>query len=244
MKATRKINLVVIGVLVAIFCFRLLMGFSKFSSHDEFQIYLIGLQSYTNNLYPYFGPDVVYTQTQIPGGLQGLLVATPLWLFEAPESPYYLLNLLSFGALLFFGWYLSERLQNVPKWFVYSWVFTCPWALQFSTHIENPSYVLVGAILFWVAVFDLGKFYEKKLLNSNLSFTFLGFALLWIFQLHLSWVLMPPIILWVFWENRKDRKLLSFGWKYFLIGVVMSGSTFMPTLLKNFGGASNVRLLL
>ena len=206
-----KKSLFTIGIvsgLLFLLAYRIFLGMSKFSSHDEFQVYLIGLQAFTTHTFPWFGPDVIYSQTQIPGGLQGLLIAVPIELFRIPEAPYFLLNLLSLTALLFFGWYLSKRITNIPGWFIYIWLLTCPWTLHYSTHIENPSYVLPAAILFFTAIFELGRFYEKRIINPRLSFLFLGFSLFWVMQPHLSWVLMPPYILWIVYVNRKDRKLL------------------------------------
>lgn len=211
------------------------MGFSKFWSHDEIQIYLIGLKSFTNDVYPYFGPDVVYTQTQIPGGLQGLLVSMPLTWLKTPEAPFILLNILSFSALTFFAWYLAKRIPNVPKWFIYLWLFTSPWTIEYTTHIENPSYVVLGAILFFVAVFELGKFYESRIIHPNISFFFLGFAVFWIMQLHLSWVLTLPFIAWIYWENRREIAFLLKGSVFMLMGAIVSISTLIPTLLKGFG---------
>ena len=103
------------------------------------------LLRYVTGIYPYYGPDVVYTQSQIPGGLQGLLIAWPLGWFGIPEAPYILLNILTFSVLVFFGWYISKRIPNVPRWFIFVWLLTSPWTLTYSTHIENPSYVIVGA---------------------------------------------------------------------------------------------------
>ncbi|RLD43739.1 MAG: hypothetical protein DRI88_10520, partial [Bacteroidetes bacterium] len=222
-KTLKKV--ITFSVFFILFIFRFVMGLSKFAGDDELQIYLIGLQSFTTKIYPFFGPDVVYSQTQIPGGLQGLLISIPIQLLGIPEAPYILLNILTFAALAFLGWYISRRISNVPKWFIYIWILTCPWALNYSTHIENPSYVLVGAILFFIAVFDLGHFYKTRLLNDKLSFAFLGFSLFWIMQLHLSWVLLPPYLLWLIWVNRNDKKLLLRGLLYFVLGALVSVST-------------------
>ena len=240
----KKKNLILIGALTflaMVFAFRFFMGLSKFSSHDELQVYLIGLQSYTTGTFPYFGPDIVYSQSQIPGGLQGLLISLPIQWLKIPEAPYLLLNLMTYFVLVFFGWYLSVRIPNVPKWFIYAWLLTCPWVLHYSTHIENPSYVLVGAILFFTAVFELGKFYKTKLLDDRLSFAFLGFSIFWIMQLHLSWVLLPPYLLWIIWINKKDRRLLLQGFLFFLAGSSVSIGPLIPTLLKGYvtGGMEN-----
>ncbi|MDP1621416.1 MAG: hypothetical protein Q8M08_03665 [Bacteroidales bacterium] len=241
MNRHRKKLVLVILFGITIFAFRFLMGLSKFYSHDEFQIYLIGLQSYTTGIYPYFGPDVVYTQSQIPGAMQGLLISWPLQWFKIPEGPFILLNVITFIALVFFAWYLSKRVSNVPEWFTYVWILTCPWTLHYSAHIENPSYVIVGAILFFIAIMELGGFYQTRLIRSNLLFLFLGFSIFWVMQLHMSWALTLPYLLWVLWVNRKDGKLLLKGSVYFMIGSAFSISALIPTLLKGFtsGGVEN-----
>ena len=59
----------------AAFVFRLLFGLSsELFFEDETQIFLIGLRYYATGSWPFFGPDVVWTKSEIPGALQGLLV--------------------------------------------------------------------------------------------------------------------------------------------------------------------------
>ena len=117
------------------------------------QIYLLGLKFYTTGTWPYFGPDVTHT-IQIPGALQGLVVGLPFYVLPIPEAPYLLLNILSFSSLCFFAWYCAKRLPEIPKWFLWSWLLTAPWTLDLSTHIYNPSYILPGAILFFVGAIE------------------------------------------------------------------------------------------
>src|SRR5262249_1652539 len=85
--------------LLAVFCFRLWFGLSVgLWPADPRQTYLIGLKCYLTRTWPYFGADV-YPQVQVPGALQGLSIALPLYLFHIPEAPFVLVNLLSFLAL-------------------------------------------------------------------------------------------------------------------------------------------------
>ncbi len=91
-----------------LFIFRIGYGLcSEFWFADELQIYLIGLKSYTTQSWPFYGPDIVYTNTQIPGALQGLLISLPLNLFRIPESPGIFLNILSFFSLSFLAYFIS-----------------------------------------------------------------------------------------------------------------------------------------
>src|ERR1700750_2577346 len=90
-----------VGVLLgACFVFRLLFGLSReFFFEDETQIFLLGFRFHATGAWPYFGPDVVWTRSEIPGALKPLLVGLPLHLLAIPEAPFVLLNLLSFAAI-------------------------------------------------------------------------------------------------------------------------------------------------
>jgi len=74
-----------IPILGVLFAFRLLFGLSsEFFFEDETQIYLIGLRHFATGHWPFFGPDVVWTKSEIPGALQGLLVGVPLSVAPIP----------------------------------------------------------------------------------------------------------------------------------------------------------------
>ncbi len=216
------------------FALRLAFGLmSEFWAGDELQIFLIGLNYYTTGAWPYFGPDVVYTQTQIPGGLQGLLIAAPLWLVAQPEAPYVLLNLLSLAALCLLAWYIGRREPGLPAWFLWPWIFFSPWTLNYSTHIVNPSYVLTGAILFFVAIVELLPFLTIRTLPRPLSYFLAGFGLLWVYQLHLSYSLMIPFVLVVLVEEaRHDWRAAARGAAWFGCGAILAGLTLVPTFVQ------------
>ena len=83
------------AAIFGLFAFRLFFGLSSsFFGEDETQIFLIGLRHYATGAWPYFGADVVWTRSEIPGALQGLLVGLPLRVWPVPEAPYVFLNLL------------------------------------------------------------------------------------------------------------------------------------------------------
>ena len=120
-----------IAALAVLFAFRLLFGLSReFFFEDETQIYLMGLRYHATGAWPYFGPDVVWTKSEIPGALQALLVGVPLNIVPVPEAPYVLLNLLSMAALAAFAWYITRRLPRLPRWLVWGWLMTLPWTLR------------------------------------------------------------------------------------------------------------------
>lgn len=201
---------------------------------DYTQIYLIGLKFYTSQTWPYWGPDITYTASQIPGALQGLLVGLPFYFLEAPEAPFVLLNLLSGLALLFFGWYISKRITGIPKWFIYAWLFLAPWTMNFGTTTINPSYVLAPAILFFISIIDLLPIYQHRLLPSKLSFLLIGFSLGWILQIHMSWVLLNfyILVLAFFTARTKNLRTILTAVLFLGLGFLISISTLIPTIVK------------
>jgi hypothetical protein len=229
----RSRRLLFLTLLLLAFLFRLFFGLcSPFQDEDAKQIYLIGLKFYTTGAWPYFGPDVTPT-IQIPGALQGLIVGLPFYVLPIPEAPYILLNVLSFSSLCFFAWYCSRRLPEIPKWFVWSWLLTAPWTLDISTNIFNPSYVLPGAILFFVAAIETYPFLSHGLIPQRWANFMMGLSLLWIVQFHLSGlVLLPYVVLSFYFQIRELGRsaLSSIGW--FAAGAIITGSFLIPTFIK------------
>jgi hypothetical protein len=221
------------ALLVAAFALRLGFGLcSPFWMDDERQIYLIGLQYFTTGEWPYLGPDVVYTQSQVPGALQGILIAWPFRVVEAPESPFVLLNLLSFGALSLLAWYIGRRVPDVPRRLLWPLILFSPWTLNFSTHVTNVSYVLVGGVLFFVAIFELLPRLRADLVPRRVAFFMAGFGLLWVAQIHMSTPLLVPFALAALGSAATG------GWRrgveaaaWFSGGALIAGSTLVPTLV-------------
>lgn len=220
-------------LLAAAFLFRLGYGLcSEFWSPDERQIYLLGLEFFTTGQWPFFGPDVV-TKSQIPGALQALLVGLPFHILPIPEAPFLLLNGLSFGALSLLAWYCTRRLPGLPRQWVWAWVLTAPWVLNFSTHVVNPSYVLPAAVLFFVGFVDIWVFHKNPLLPLRLSVFLMGFCLIWVMQLHMSWVLLPFFVLGAALViARHFRKQWPHLAVWFVLGACITGALLLPTLVR------------
>jgi hypothetical protein len=219
---------------VLLFAGRLLFGLSsKFFSEDESQIFLIGLRHYATGAWPYFGPDIVWTRSEIPGALQGLLISLPLKLAPVPESPVVLLNLLSFGALGGLAWYIGKRLPSLPRWLVWGWLMTAPWTLQFSTHLINPSYVLPASVLFFIGFFEAVPSMSCGLLSLPMAHLMMGFGVTWILQIHMSWPLLLPYVLIAWLANRaRGVRSLVVTAVAFAAGMAIPGALLAPTLLR------------
>ena len=215
--------------LAALFLGRLAFGLtSEFWSEDETQIYLMGLRYYATGHWPYFGPDVVWTQSQIAGALQPLLVGVPLQIAPFPEAPFILLNLLSFAALCGLAAYITRREPSLPPWLVWGWLLTIPWTLQFSTHVNNPSYVLPAAIVFFIGFFEAIPALSLGVVAPRLAFLGMGAAIAWIMQIHMSWPLLLPFAAIALYL----RGLINAGW--LALGAAIPGALLVPTFL-NFG---------
>ena len=223
-----------VAALVGLFAFRLLYGLCfEFFFEDETQIFLIGLRAYAGRTWPYFGPDVVWTKSQIPGALQGLLVAVPMMVAPVPEAPFVLLNVLSMSALAMLAWYIGKRLPTLPRWLVWGWLMTIPWTLNFSTSLINTSYVLPGAILFFVGFFEAHPRLSLGRVSSPLAHFMMGAAIGWVMQFHMSWPLLVPYAAIALLARARDgwrsagRAVGALG-----AGIALPGLLLLPTLLR------------
>lgn len=238
MSKQNRFYLLLFGLLV----FRIVYGlFSEFWLEDELQVYLIGLKSFTTNTWPYYGPDVVYKNSQIPGALQGLLVSIPLYILKIPESPIIFINLLSFASLAFFAYYISKRITGVPRWVICTWLFTSPWTLYYSTRVVNPSYVIIFSIPFFISIFEILPIYQKKILNKGFAFFIIGITTTFIMQLHMSWVLMIPFTFLVFaYCFKSGIKKLTINIISYFSGLFVGALTLIPTLINPALNSGNV----
>jgi hypothetical protein len=140
---------------------------------------------------------------------------------------------MSFAALCLFAWYCERRLPGTPRWFVWGWLLTAPWTLNFSTHVVNPSYVLPGAVVFFVGALEATPATRKGVVPVWLCNLSMGAALFWVMQLHLSWVVLVPFVLAsVFFQlrGRGAKALPPLGW--LACGALLTGWALAPTFLK------------
>jgi hypothetical protein len=221
-------------LLVACFAFRLLFGLSReFFFEDETQIFLLGFRYYATGQWPFFGPDVVWTRSEIPGALQALLVGVPLRILAIPESPFVLLNLLSFAAICALAWYVCAQLPGAPRWLIWGWFLTIPWTLQFSAHMINTSYILAPAIVFFLGFFEAVPSLSLRRLPAPLAFAFMGLAIVWLAQIHMSWPLLLPFAAGA-WIGRRGggAGAMAAAAAAFVAGALVPGMLLLPTLAR------------
>lgn len=243
--AWRRLAIWAVGI-TAIFAFRLLYGLSKeLFTDDETQIFLMGLRYHATGAWPYFGPDVVWTKSEIPGALQALLVGVPLNIVPVPEAPYVLVNIFSLAALAAFAWYITARLKQLPRWLVWGWLTTLPWTLEYSTHIVNPSYVLFPAVMFFIGFFEAVPGFRLGKIPVPIAFVLMGAAVAWVMQVHLSWPLLGPYaaFAWMSGWKRGVRSTLANAVAC-ACGFLLLGVFLIPTFLTfgaNAGSGGTIR---
>ena len=228
-------------LLAALFAFRLWFGLSReFFFEDETQIFLIGFRYYATGEWPYFGPDVVWTKSEIPGALQGVLVGLPLRAAPYPESPYVALAILSFGALCLFAWYVGAHHPDVPRWLIWGWLFTIPWTIQFSLHLINTSYILPAALVFFVGVFESLPALSLGRIHPAVAHAMMGAALTWLMQIHMSWPLVLPFAALVWASRWRDgARAMALNLLSLFAGALAPALLLLPTLALHGAGAGS-----
>ncbi|SFO01721.1 hypothetical protein SAMN05428949_4143 [Chitinophaga sp. YR627] len=230
-------------LLLALFVFRVIYGLcSEFWFADELQIYLIGLKSYTTGTWPTYGPDVVYTNTQIPGALQGLLVSIGFYIAKLPEMPAIVLNVFSFASLSLLAYYITRRIKGVPAWIIWVLCMTTPWTLYYSTRVVNPSYAIALAIPFFICLLEVLPITKDKFIAPWVSFGVMGLVTTLIMQLHMSWILLLPYagIGFLFYLRTEGFKKTALCLIPYIGGLLIGTLTLIPTWLHPDPQAGNV----
>ncbi len=239
-------NQKIILALLFAFFFRLGFGLSlPFWSSDQLQTYLLGLKSYCTGTWPYFGPDLGGAETthynQTPGALMGLMVSLPLRVWPIPESPFIFLNLINLAAIALFAWYCSKRVPNLSPWIIYFSLVLLPWTLHENTGMITRSWCLFGCILFYVGFFESIPGFSLNIFSLRLSCALMGFGLLWMAQLNMSWLYLAAfLILSLILQWRKKPAALPTALLFTILGSLPMAALILSALLK-YGGIPSGR---
>ncbi len=240
-------------VFICLFALRISFGLvQNFFDTDEMQTYLIGLKCYTTHSWPYFGPDLIVTETgyysQIPGPLEGLLIGLPFYVLPIPEAPFLLLNLLSLSALALFSQVIHRRVPAIPYLFTLAFISLLPWNLHESTSIINPAFLLLGSILFFIGFLEAVPALSTRWFPRPWGFALMGFGIFWDMQFHFSWILLLPLAAFAALSLGGEKApviLKNIG--AFILGSLPPATLILPTFLKfgwshGSGGAGTAQL--
>lgn len=204
---------------------------------DELQTYLIGLKSYTTDTWPYYGPDVNGSETsyttQIPGALEGLMISLPLRLLPIPEAPYIFLNLLSIFAIALFTYYCCRKLPDLPAWFIFGSLVVLPWNLHESTSIINPSWCLLGSVLFFIGFLETVPGFKMGWIKPRLANALMGFGVFWVMQFHMSWMYLAAFLglsILLQWREKPASVFTATG--FACLGAFPAFAFMAPTLIQ------------
>lgn len=201
---------------------------------DESHIYLLGLDFFITKHFPLWGADIVYSHSRIPGGLLGLLIGIPLFLWHHPFAPYLFLFIIQSISLIYLSSYLSKLFPQIPEWVIYCIITFAPFTLHTGLKIINPAYVLVFSVPFILSFIESLKLFKQQFIAPRWRYFWLSFSSAAVFQLHPSYVVM--FILWMIalvftlLENPKSFQLwvTVFGISFF--GFALGILSLIPTI--------------
>lgn len=233
----RKLNVyLILALIFSLLILRIFVGIQiNFSHVDYEQIYLIGLEFAFNDSWSYWGPDVVWSKTRLPGAMQGFLAGIPLKIYHHPYSPIIFSNIISFLGLIILAFYSKLRFPKLSIYFLISLFSLLPFTLINGVVLLNTSYLIFSGTLLFIAVIELFCYREKMKLHPLLCYFIIGFSLMFTYQLHLTWVMFLPFIMVLFileWSRNKKGFLKNIG--VFLLGCLFTSLTVFPTFL-NYG---------
>ncbi len=232
LKSIKRNHILLILALIFLFIFRCFYGLNnRFWDEDEKHIYLLGLELFSFRHWPHFGADVIHTATQIPGALQSLLVGGIFFVWPQPEAPFIIVNALSLFALVLFAIYLCKHFPQYRLLSILCWITSLPWVLEYSTHIYNPSYLLLPEIMFFIAFFETIPTLTRRWIRLPFAYFWMALSLGCMMQLHLSWPLLLPFVALSLWCSRRELSLRSVI--YAAIGGLIPCLLLVPTLYEH-----------
>ena len=226
--------LIIFLLIIFLVACRIFLGLQINFSHEDYtQIYLIGLENALLDNWSYWGPDVVWSKTRLAGALQGLLVGLPISLTKSIYSPLIFSNLLSSLGPILLAFYAHFRFPKLNLALLISLLLLLPFYLYHGVVVLNTAYLLFSGALLFISVFELYLYRNEMLFNTPYwYFAAIGFALLFTYQLHLTWVMFIPFILVLLvLEYRINKKSCLFCTAALVGGMCLSGSLILPTLL-------------
>lgn len=217
--------------LIALLSFRIILGAQINFSHVDFeQIYCIGLEHAFSDEWPFWGPDVIWSKTRLPGAMQSFLAGTPIKWTNLATSPLILANLISFLGLFILGEYLLKRAKNLNPYLVHSLLLLMPFTLYNGTTLLNTTYLVFSGSILSISVMELFVYRKNRITDSRYLFFGLGFCLFFTYQLHLTWVMFIPYLAVLFYlEFMKSRRGSAQMFLFFILGCILSASTVIPT---------------
>lgn len=155
-----------------------------------------------------------------PGGLMGLLVAAPLWVWRDYRSPALFTTLLHTAAFLMLSFNLKDALSRKGQWLLLLLVWLNPWRMYFSAHLWNANLMLIAAVLHVASARRMAV--DREAWNSCAQVVLIALAM----QIHTSAAVLAVLSLLLLW-----RGMIKVHWVGFTVGVILGAAAYLPWLV-------------
>jgi hypothetical protein len=156
-----------------------------------------------------------------PGGLMGLVMAVPLWIWRDYRAPALFTSLAHVGAFLVLLHSLKDGLSRYGLWLLLLLVWLNPWRMYFSAHIWNSNFMFVAAVLHLAS--SQRMYAQREAWNSCLHVLLIALAM----QLHTSAAVLGVLSLLLFY-----KRMIKVHWGGFALGVVLSIAAYVPWVVS------------
>ncbi len=156
-----------------------------------------------------------------PGGLTGLLTGAQLLLWNDYRSPALFILIFNAGAFLLLVRALNPALTDFGQFLLLPLVWLSPWHLYFSSHVWDPNYMFVFAVLHVVTAQRMAR--NRDLWATAAHVVILGLGL----QIHTSAAVLGIASLLLY-----GTRLIKVNWTGFALGVLLCFASLVPWLIE------------
>ena len=165
-------------------------GYNSWYIRDQARIFDLGFKLYNDNILPLHGSPVVYVDSVLPGSLQGILAAIPLYFSNgSPFGIICFVQILNLISCIFLAVIYGKIFNNLNKLFIFFFIVLNPMNIIYS-YAWNPSFMILFTTLFFYGIYKVINNKESKLGNFLLYF-----PILFLLQLNLQFLIYPVLIL-------------------------------------------------
>ncbi|WGL58508.1 hypothetical protein QEJ31_08135 [Pigmentibacter sp. JX0631] len=204
-------------------------GYYSWYIRDQARIFDLGFKLFNENILPIHGSPVVYVDSVLPGSLQGILAAFPL--FFSAGNPYGIIcfaQIINLISCIILALIYSRIFNKLNKLFIFFFIVLNPMNIIYS-YAWNPSFLILFTTLFFLGIY---KVIENK--DSNLGNYLLYFPILFMLQLNLQFLIYPVLISILFFK--KMIKIPKFS--IFSLAVLPGFIFLLPYLIDKFSNKS------
>lgn len=208
---------------------RCLYGYHSWYIRDQARIFDLGFKLFSENILPVHGSPVVYVDSVLPGSLQGILAAFPLYFsFGNPFGIICFVQILNLISCIILALIYSKIFNKINKLFIFFFIVLNPMNIIYS-YAWNPSFMILFTTLFFLGIY---KVIENK--ESNIGNFLLYFPILFMLQLNLQFLIYPVLLIILF--LKKIIKIPKFS--VFSLAVLPGFIFLLPYLVDKLSNKS------